>query len=93
MLPAPATPGLVLGECPATGLPTQGLRALKQRQEICPRKESPLAIYVSFHLGSLGKRTEMEGERGKLSGHLRSSVSSNPQRRRCALTGAGTEGR
>jgi hypothetical protein len=32
--------GLVLGECPATGLLTQGLCAHKQRQEICPRRFS-----------------------------------------------------
>lgn len=63
MLPAPVPPGLVLGECSATSLPTQGLHAHKQRQEICPRKGSPLAIYFSFHFGSLGAGEKWKGER------------------------------
>lgn len=52
----PVTPGLVLGERPATGLPTQGLRAHKQRQELCPRRGPPLAIYFSSQI--LGKESE-----------------------------------
>lgn len=61
MLSAPVTPGLVLGECPATGLPARGLRAHKQRQDICSRRGTPLALYFSFHLWSW--RQGREGER------------------------------
>ena len=62
------------GRVPRTGLPTQGLHARRQKQEICPRRGSPLAIDFSFHPSSLEQWREMERPREKKPGDKGSSV-------------------
>lgn len=73
MLPAPGTPGLVLGECLATGLPTQGLHAPGKDRKLAPGVDL-LWTFTSYFISVLWGR----GEKGKGQGE-RNQVTSAAQ--------------